>query len=87
MSYSEQAIKIILAKADRKMESAEDSYKAERYDCCISDLYYSAFQHVMALLIKRGEGVRKHTQVRAFINRDQLKKVFLVFHLRKCIIN
>lgn len=70
MSYSENAKKVMLRKAAQNLASAKDDYKSDRYDSCISSLYYSAFQTVTALLIIRGEAFSKHTQVRAFVNRD-----------------
>ncbi|WP_134703761.1 HEPN domain-containing protein [Ammoniphilus sp. YIM 78166] len=74
MSYSEQASKAMLRKAKEKLASAKDDYKSGRYDSCISNLYYSAFQTVSALLIIRCEYVNKHTHVRGFVNKELANK-------------
>lgn len=70
MSYTEQAKEAMLKKAEQKLKSAKNNFKEKSYDSCISDLYYAAFQTVVALLITRGDLVSKHTHVRAFVNRE-----------------
>jgi uncharacterized protein (UPF0332 family) len=74
LSYSDKAKQAMLRKAAEKLESAKDDFKAARYDSCISNLYYSAFQTVTALLIVRGDLLSKHTHVRAFVNRELASK-------------
>ncbi len=74
MSYSEKAKQAMLHKAAEKLDSAKDDYKSARYDSCISNLYYSAFQTVTSLLIVRGDLMSKHTHVRAFVNRELASK-------------
>lgn len=73
LSYSKKAKDIMLKKASEKLASAKDDFMSCRYDSCISNLYYSSFQTVTALLIVRGELLNKHTRVRAFVNRDLAK--------------
>jgi uncharacterized protein (UPF0332 family) len=60
----------MLKKAEEKMLSAQDDFKSKRYDSCISNLYYSAFQTVTALLIIRGDLINKHTHVRGYVNKE-----------------
>jgi uncharacterized protein (UPF0332 family) len=55
------------------LDSAKDDYKNERYDSCIGNLYYSAFQTVSALLIAKGDYLNKLTHVRAFVNKELAK--------------
>jgi uncharacterized protein (UPF0332 family) len=74
LSFCEKAKEAMLRKATEKLASAKDDYRFERYDSCISNLYYSAFQTVTALLIVRGDLLKKHTHVRAFVNRELASK-------------
>jgi uncharacterized protein (UPF0332 family) len=74
LTYSEKAKKAMLRKATEKLASAKDDYQSARYDSCISNLYYSAFQTVTALLISQGDLLSKHTHVRAFVNRELAQK-------------
>lgn len=73
LSYNEKAVNVMLKKSKQKLDSAKDDYKNERYDSCIGNLYYSAFQIVSALLIARGDYLNKHTHVRAFVNKELAK--------------
>lgn len=77
MSYSEKASIAMMRKAKEKLSSAQDDYKSGRYDSCISNLYYSAFQTVSALLIIRGDYLNKHTHVRGFVNKELANKGFI----------
>lgn len=70
MSYSELAFKALLIKANSKFDSAQANFLAGRMDSCVSDLYYSAFQYVCALMVKTGKSTSKHTQVRSFVNKN-----------------
>ena len=42
--YREKSMDVMLRKAKEKFESAIDDLQKGRYDSCISNLYYSAFQ-------------------------------------------
>jgi uncharacterized protein (UPF0332 family) len=64
LSYKKKASQAMLQKAEEKLNSAKDDFQAGRYDSCISNTYYSAFQTVTALLIIRGDMINKHTHVR-----------------------
>ncbi len=70
MNYSVDACKSLLSKAKGKFRSAELSYHEDLYDSAISDLYYSAFQTVCALMVLRGLSIKKHTHVRRFVNKE-----------------
>jgi uncharacterized protein (UPF0332 family) len=70
LSYSLKASQAMLRKAMEKINSAKDDFSAGRYDSCISNMYYSSFQTVTALLIIRGELINKHTHVRGFVNKE-----------------
>lgn len=74
MSYNDQAIKIMLKKANEKYLSASDDYKSGRYDSCIGNLYYAAYQTVTAYMISKGQLAKKHTHVRAFVNKELARK-------------
>lgn len=74
LSYTKKAIEIMLRKAKEKYESAEDDFQKGRYDSCISNLYYSAFQAVTAYMISIGVSTSKHTHVRAFVNKEMASK-------------
>lgn len=74
MLYNKMASEAMLRKANEKFYSANDDFKAGRYDSCISNLYYSSFQTVTALLITRGEFFNKHTHVRGYVNKELVKK-------------
>lgn len=87
LSYNEKAINVMLRKSKQKSNSAKDDYKNERYDSCIGNLYYSAFQTVSALLISRGDYLNKHTHVRAFVNKELAKNKLTSTDTAKCIIN
>jgi uncharacterized protein (UPF0332 family) len=83
LSYSKKAQQAMLRKAAEKLASAKDDYKSARYDSCISNLYYSAFQTVTSLLIARGDLLSKHTHVRAFVNRELASRGLLDKSLAK----
>lgn len=68
--YREKAMEIMLRKAKEKFESAVDDLQKGRYDSCISNLYYSAFQTVTAYMIAQGQATSKHTHARAYVNRE-----------------
>ena len=74
MSYSDQAKGVMLRKSEEKYESAVDDFAKGRYDSCVSNLYYSAFQAMTAYMIQEGVLVNKHKQVRSFVNRDLANK-------------
>ncbi len=68
--YREKAMEVMLRKAMEKFESAIDDLQKGRYDSCISNLYYSAFQTVTAYMIAQGQATSKHTHARAYVNRE-----------------
>ena len=70
LSYNKTASYAMLQKAQEKLLSAKDDFKSGRYDSCISNLYYSAFQTVTSLLLIRGILINKHTHVRGFVNKE-----------------
>lgn len=70
MKHSVEACKSMLKKSRGKFRSAQLAFDDDLFDSAISDLYYSAFQVVCALMVLKGLSVNKHTQVRAFVNRD-----------------
>lgn len=74
MLYNSKAIEIMLRKAKEKYESATDDFDKERYDSCISNLYYSSFQTLSAYMISKGQFVSKHTQARAYVNKELANK-------------
>lgn len=51
MNYSKDACDSLLHKAKGKFRSAELSYNEGLFDSAVSDLYYSAFQSVCALMV------------------------------------
>ncbi len=54
-----------------KFELAKYSLSRGLLDACVSELYYSAFQTVTALILSRNEQVSyKHTHVRAWLNKN-----------------
>ncbi|TVY11854.1 HEPN domain-containing protein [Paenibacillus cremeus] len=70
MRYS-KAAETMLRKAQQKYKLAELSFENGLYDGCVSELYYSAFQTVTALILLRGETVsNKHTYVRGWVNKN-----------------
>lgn len=70
LNYSIDACKSLLLKAKGKYRSAELSFNEGLYDSAVSDLYYSAFQTVCALMVIRGLSIKKHTHVRGFVNKE-----------------
>lgn len=82
MRYS-NAVKILLKKSKNNYESALSDFNAGRYDTCVSGLYYSCFQSVIALMISRRQSERKHTHVRAFVNKELARKGLLEKRLVK----
>lgn len=74
MSYNELASQSMLRKSEEKWLSAKDDFTSGRYDSCISNLYYSAFQTVTSLLIIRGDLINKHTHVRGYVNKELANK-------------
>ena len=65
------ASETMLRKARQKYALAELSYQKGLYDSCVSELYYSAFQTVTALILLRGDSVsNKHTSVRSWVNKQ-----------------
>lgn len=84
MRYS-NAVKILLSKSKSNYESAVSDFNAGRYDTCVSGLYYSCFQAVIALMALKGQSESKHTYVRAFVNKELartglLKKELVKFY-------
>lgn len=70
MRYN-KASETMLRKARQKYTLAEISFEKGLYDSCISELYYSAFQTVTALILLRDEPVsNKHTYVRTWVNKQ-----------------
>lgn len=68
MSYNKTASDAMLRKSQEKLLSAKDDFNAgRRYDSCIGNLYYSAFQTVTSLLLIQGILINKHTHVRGYI--------------------
>lgn len=74
MSYNDKASQVMLQKAEQKMMSANDDLDKGRYDSCISNLYYSAFQTITAYLILKNNYINKHTHVRGFVNKELANK-------------
>ncbi|WP_018130141.1 HEPN domain-containing protein [Effusibacillus pohliae] len=74
MSYTKKAVEVMLKKAKEKYESAEDDFLKGRYDSCVSNLYYSAYQTVTAYMISSGVSTSKHTHVRAYVNKEMANK-------------
>lgn len=70
MSYTEKAKQVMLRKSEEKYESALDDFSMGRYDSCISNLYYSAFQTTTAYMIQQGVLANKHKHVRSFVNKE-----------------
>ncbi|TBL70112.1 HEPN domain-containing protein [Paenibacillus thalictri] len=69
MRYN-KASEVMLMKARQKQALAELSFEKGLYDSCVSELYYSAFQTVTALILLRGETIsNKHTYVRGWVNK------------------
>lgn len=68
MNYNEEACSILLRKAKQKFETAEYTLSKGFLDSCVSDLYYSAFQTVIALMVLKGESSSKHVRVRQWAN-------------------
>lgn len=64
----------MMKKSSQKFESALDDFEKQRFDSCISNLYYSAFQAVVALLIIEGKSQSKHTFVRSYVNKELVMK-------------
>jgi len=77
LSYNKTASDAMLRKAHEKLLSAKDDFKAGRYDSCIGNLYYSAFQTVTSLLLIQGILINKHTHVRGFVNKELANKGLL----------
>jgi uncharacterized protein (UPF0332 family) len=68
---SNRAAEIMLKKAEQKFELAKYSLSRGLLDACVSELYYSAFQTVTALILSRNEQVsNKHTFVRSWLNKN-----------------
>ena len=70
LSYSKEACQSLLLKSQGKFRSAELSFREGLYDSAVSDLYYSAFQTISALMVLRGVSIHKHTYVRSYINKE-----------------
>ncbi|WP_206109336.1 HEPN domain-containing protein [Paenibacillus sp. HB172176] len=73
MRYS-NAVRVLLNKSKNNYESAQSDFLARRFDTCVSGLYYSCFQSVVALMILRGQAETKHTHVRAFVNKELARR-------------
>jgi uncharacterized protein (UPF0332 family) len=70
LRYS-KASETMLGKARQKFILAELSFEKGLYDSCVSELYYSAFQTITALILQRGEAVsNKHTYIRAWVGKN-----------------
>lgn len=70
MNYSYGAAQVLLQKAEAKYKSAELLFNNDLLDSTISELYYSAFQTVCALMVIEGLSVSKHTHVRSYVNKE-----------------
>lgn len=82
LRYS-NAVNVLLKKSRNNYESALSDFKAGRYDTCVSGLYYSCFQSVVALMVSQGLTERKHTNVRAFVNKELARKGLMSIKLVK----
>lgn len=83
MNLNNSASASLLMKSANKLKSAESNFLSGRIDSCVSDLYYSAFQSVCALMVSRGKSTSKHTHVRLFINKELALKGILSLELSK----
>lgn len=79
----EDAARVMLRKSAAALRSAKASLEVASCDRAVSDLYYSAFQAAVALMIIRKETSTKHTHVRAFVNRELANKGLLPVELAK----
>jgi uncharacterized protein (UPF0332 family) len=77
LSYNEKAKRVMLRKSEEKYESALDDFSKGRYDGCVSNLYYSAFQATTAYMIQQGVIANKQRQVRSFVNKELANTGFI----------
>jgi uncharacterized protein (UPF0332 family) len=63
----------MLKKSRQKFYSAKDDFANERYDSCVSNLYYSSFQVLLAYSLANNHNFHKHTHVRAYLNKELVK--------------
>jgi uncharacterized protein (UPF0332 family) len=78
-----RAVKIMLKKSENNYNSALDDFNAGRFDTCVSGLYYSCFQAVVALMSVRGVVEKKHTHVRSFVNKELSRTGLISIELAK----
>ena len=67
-------IRLMLAKAHDKLETAKLMYKNGKYDDTVSRCYYAVFHALNAALISRGFSFSSHAQTIGVFNREFVKK-------------
>lgn len=63
----------MLKKSKQKFDSAKDDFSKGRYDSCVSNLYYSSFQALLAYSLANNHTFHKHTHVRAYLNKELVR--------------
>lgn len=74
MSYKTDAVQIMLRKAKGKLKMAGKALEEKELDSCVSDLYYAAFQSVLALMILIDVTQSKHQLARQWVNKELAQK-------------
>jgi uncharacterized protein (UPF0332 family) len=71
---SEALIQYRLEQADESLESAQVLLESKKLRPSVSRSYYAMFYAVLALLVKEGLRISKHTGAISIFNREFVKK-------------
>jgi len=73
----QEIIEYWIEKAEQDLASARDNLSAGRLQNAVRDAYFACFHAFSSVLLKEGESVRRHKEVRSALHRDyiQTKKI------------
>ena len=73
MEWSKDLIMYRIVRANETLEDARILANNERWNACVSRLYYACFYAVSALLMCDGLSSSKHTGIRSLFNKQYVK--------------
>ena len=65
--------KLIITKAENKLQTAYFNFSAGQYDDAVSRAYYAVFHAISACLLSKGLSFSSHSQVIGAFNREFIK--------------
>lgn len=73
MSVDKEILKLMIEKAESKLEMANIALSNDQYDDAVSRSYYAVFHAISALLYTRGLSFSSHSQTIGAFNKEFVK--------------